>query len=185
MIKQMLCRDIDSISDLPDGEYIYQEKIEGMRATFGPYINRLYTRNGNMIPGVSHIEAELAKQARPLDGELFLKGKSCTEISSQARSKTPSFKMEFHIFDIADPELTETERQADLDCLAETLYIKRVKTYKGGKKEMAAYLKDVLTRGGEGIIIRNPTDKYTPGINNTIRVKFLDLPDDPDRWDVC
>ena len=38
--------------------------------------------------------------------------------------------------------------------------------------------------GGEGIIIRNPQDKYMPGEATTVRVKFDDPPDDPDRWDI-
>ena len=182
-IKPMVSEAIYDIADLPEGDYLYQEKIQGMRGTYNPAADHFYTINGNLIPGVKHLEKELKGTAIPLDGEFFLSHLTDAQISGQARKKEPEYQLEFHVFDIADKSLTDEERQKKLDKMEESQYIKRVKTFHGDKADVFTYLKEVLSRGGEGVIVRDPSKSYRFGENGTIKLKEVDIPDDFDRWD--
>lgn len=183
MIKPMVSEAIYDIADLPEGDYIYQEKIQGMRGTYHPDERIFRTINGNEVPGVKHLEAAMQGQRLPLDGEFFLSSLKDSQISGQARKKAPEHKLEFHVFDIAEASMIDEERQSLLDLMNDTQYIKRVKTYRGNKAAVFAFLKEVLARGGEGVIIRDPSKTYRHGENGTIKLKELDEGDDFERWD--
>ena len=183
IIQPMVSEAIYEIDDLPEGNYLFQEKIQGMRGTYNPDNDHFYTINGNLIPGVKHLEKELKGTTIPLDGEFFLSRLTDAQISGQARKKEPEYQLEFHVFDIADKSLADEERQKKLDIMKESQYIKRVKTFHGGKTAVFAYLKEVLNRGGEGVIVRDPSKSYRFGENGTIKLKEVDIPDDFDRWD--
>jgi len=182
-LQPMVSKAIYDIEDLPEGDYIYQEKINGMRGTYSPKDRRFYTINGNVVPGVKHLERELADTTRPLDGEFYLPSLTAAQISGQARKKSPEHRLEFRLFDIADANMIDAVRQKELDGITETQYIKRVKTYRGSKSDVFAYLQEVLTCNGEGVIVRDPSKIYKHGENGTIKLKEVDIPDDFDRWD--
>lgn len=41
-----------------------------------------------------------------------------------------------------------------------------------GKNHLLSYLEEILTKGGEGLVIRNPNAKYAPGRSNqSLKVK--------------
>lgn len=183
MIIPMVSDAIYDIASLPEGDYLYQEKINGMRGTFDPEVGLFNTINGNLIPGIKHLEAELKGTSFPLDGEFFLPHLTPAQISGQARKKAPEHRLEFHVFDQADSYMIDEERQQELDSLEESQYIKRVRTYRGGKAYIFAFLQKVLSRDGEGVIIRDPLKTYKHGENGTIKLKEVDTPDDFDRWD--
>ena len=182
-IKPMVSEAIYDIDGLPEGDYLYQEKITGMRGNYNPVAGHFYTINGNLIPGTQHLEKELKGATIPFDGEFFLSSLTDAQISGQARKKKPEYQLEFHVFDIADKCLIDEERQKTLDKMEESQYIKRVKTFRGDKAAVFAYLKEVLNRGGEGVIVRDPTKTYKYGESGTIKLKEFDIPDDFNRWD--
>jgi len=182
-LQPMVSEAIYDIGDLPEGDHIYHEKVNGMRGTYSPKDRRFYTINGNIVPGVKHLERELAGTICSLDGEFYLPHLTAAQISGQARKKNPEHLLEFHLFDIADTNLTDAARQKELDGITETQYIKRVKTYRGSKADVFAYLQEVLKRNGEGVIVRDPSKIYKHGENGTIKLKEVDIPDDFDRWD--
>lgn len=179
----MVSETIYDINDLPEGDYIYQEKINGMRGTYCPDEKIFRTINGNEVPGVKHLEAIIKDGTLPLDGEFFLPYLTTAKISGQARKKSPEHLLEFHVFDIADDSIIDEDRQARLEKCVYGDYIKRVKTYRGNKAAVFAFLKEVLARGGEGVIIRDPNKTYRSGENGTIKLKEVDIPDDFERWD--
>lgn len=183
ILQPMVSSAIYDINDLSEGDYIYQEKINGMRGTYNPSDGRFYTINGNLVSGVKHLERELTGTVRPLDGEFFHPNLTTAQISGQARKKNPEHSLEFHLFDIADASMTDEERQQELDKIKQTRHIKRVKTYRGNKQAVLTFFKKVLNRGGEGVIVRDPSKTYRFDENGTIKLKEVDIPDDFNRWD--
>ena len=183
IIKPMVSEAIYDIADLPESDYIYQEKINGMHGTYYPDERIFRTINGNEVPGVKHLEAEMQGIRLPFDGEFFLPHLTTAQISGQARKKSPEHLLEFHVFDIAEASMTDEERQQLLNLINDTQYIKRVKTYRGNKAAVFTFLKEVLARGGEGVIVRDPDKTYRFGENGTIKLKEIDILDDFERWD--
>lgn len=183
MKSPMVSEPIYDIDDLPEGDYIYQEKKNGIRGTYNPNEGIFRTINGNEVPGVKHLEAILKHCLHPLDGEFFLPHLTAAKISGQARKKSPEHLLEFHVFDMAVESMTDEARQAQLDECVYGEYIKRIKTYRGNKADVFAFLKEVLARDGEGVIIRDPFKIYRFGENGTIKLKEIDIPDGFKRWD--
>lgn len=116
--------------------------------------------------------AELGKDPIVLDGECYKHKCPFNVITACCRSNRSSpheqeGEMEYHIFDIVDYEMEQTERLQLLQkffkkCVPEDSPLKLCKTYDcdGSAEQLDAYLKKMETNGYEGIIFRFPDGKY-------------------------
>lgn len=129
-----------------------------------------------------------------LDGELYIHGKPLSEISGMCRlieyDKSRLDRLAYHIYDIVDETLTFRERLEILDKLKKSLWLSHFGTcwrvhvvehekVTGFENIMKLHNKYV-TEGYEGVVVRDPDQKYKCNARDTrmIKVKkFLERED--------
>ena len=143
---------------------------------------------------LEHIEAEFTKEMfrnkgeerdTPLynlafDGEMYIHGEILSEISSAARKRNEkTSKLEFHIFDIAIPQITQKLRFVDLLELRNYIFNNNLKTIKTVEfvncenNEQAQNLTDLwIKQGYEGGIFRDKKASYQFGKRPQTMVKL-------------
>jgi len=164
-----------------------QEKLDGVRAVWNG--KELLTRNGKAIRSCGHIVEQLQAHGitEPLDGEIYVRGLELGDISGAARSKTPQVHLEFHVFDIAG-EGTFEQRLERVKALPAMSAVKIVPTYAEAEMPPAKLFADVVSHGGEGIIIRDGDSHYEAGYAPCAALKvkpdyIAELPNG-NRWDL-
>lgn len=150
------------------------EKLDGMK---GRIVNgQLVTRSGKGLNPPKWFLKMLPREngkILPVEGELYF-GKGTFQQTGSLRSYDDGDwqNVKFHIFDIIDYKHRWIDRQNRLRLIHEewkkkTEYPLNVKIV-GWKKvknseHVEKYLKKVLSRGGEGLILANPKGKYEDG----------------------
>ena len=156
-----------SLSKMPSRVF-FQRKLNGERVRISAG-RKLLTSCENEIPFLTHIQDELVKTGLiyyPLDGELYCHGMTREEIHScVSRRKIKSSleeKIEFHVFDLVDETMTQTERIVRLKHIIppENSKIKFVETFFDWKDKLVEYTDTFIKEGYEGSIIRNPESFY-------------------------
>lgn len=167
VIRPMLAKDYDAIKiKFP---VFGQEKLNGVRCIdeHNNGINGLFTKTGKKITSVDHIKNELAilntLGTIAFDGELYKRGYNLQQISGAVRSKEPneiSRSLEYWIYDVVLP-LPFHERNDYLQVVEGIDFVKRVRSVIiNNEEELEIYYKEIVSRGGEGIILRNPEAEY-------------------------
>lgn len=120
-----------------------------------------------------------------LDGELYVHGWPLQKISGTCRLKTRETRcnnLEFWIFDIVDPESTFEERLNILEELKEKL--KSEEQFKvldhiflQEWNEISRFHDKVVKEGFEGVVVRKPDKKYSPGKRNSDWIKIKEYED--------
>ena len=154
------------------------EKLDGQRAQWQPERGVLISRYGNIIPAPEWFLEPFRDITFPLDGELFLGYgnwgltgifRTKTAIAHQANENIWK-RAKFMIFDIpmTDAGTYEDRRQAleKRTWVSPMVLIPRVKVT--GKAMMEDYYQDILSRGGEGIMLNNPCMSYSDGRTDSI-----------------
>ena len=155
------------------------EKYDGVRAIWTG--SKLLTRSGkDLNPPLSFISS-LPKNMR-LDGELWMgRGTFDTLVSVIQKKNSDWADVKFMVFDLADAgtfeDRLERLKSATLPDHVEIVWHQTLT----GHMELSVMEKEVVDRGGEGVVIRRPGCKYRPGrAGDVIKVKRLVA--DVDRW---
>lgn len=160
--------------------WIMSEKLDGIRAYWNG--KKLLSKNGNKI----YIPKELIKNypSFHLDGELWTKRNDFENIQSIVLDKTPTKKWKeitYNIFEVPNQKGNFNQRIKVLKDWIKTnkntniRVIRQVKCK--NKKHLNSYLKTLLDKKAEGVIIKNPNISYFTGRNkNILKVKkFKDM----------
>jgi len=140
--------------------WVMSEKLDGIRGYWDG--KHLLTRHGNII----HAPKWFTKNYPPfaIDGELWSKRKDFEFISSTVRDKNPNDKawrkIKHYIFDVPDAKGKLFERLEKVKPY-ESNIIKIIPQYKvESKQELQKFLKTVEQKGGEGVVVRDPSTPY-------------------------
>lgn len=148
-----------------------QPKFDGHRCRTKP-AKTLWSRGHKPIEQMPHVVAAITKRfplmAPKLDGELYnheLKEdfEKLSSILRQQKSVHPEHELiEYHIYDVDEPGLDFAQRHELLqDMLAGDPVLKAVETrIVNSHEEVIAAYEDFVSRGYEGLIIRNLHGKY-------------------------
>ena len=162
-----------------DGWYM-SEKLDGIRAYWNG--KELLSKNGNKI----FAPLWFTKKFPPfkLDGELWTKRGDFENIQNIVLDENPSDdweKLSYNIFEVPEQN---GNFDARLNLIKDWLnrnpnkYIKVIpQILCKDKKHLNSYLKDLINKNAEGIIIKNPEKKYFTGRDkNILKVKkFFDM----------
>jgi len=165
--RPMLAIDVD-INNIK-GRVLVQPKLDGVRAIWNPNTGQLHTRNGNIITSCEHIiEAIFANQLENhhLDGEIYTDDLPFQVINAKVRKHQPdqdTLKLQYHIFDLIDDNLTADKRAEWLAHITPSQVIKPVATFYATQSDIKDYYQCFLDSGLEGIIIREPKARYRHG----------------------
>jgi len=109
------------------------------------------------------------------DGELYLHGVALQDIGSMVKSNDPNEKLEYHIYDIAIPGLTFTQRRSLLLAL-DVSNLPNIKVDVGTPinthAELIAFHKESLELGFEGTIFCDPNSMYDFGFRTSGKKKI-------------
>jgi DNA ligase 1 len=165
---------IDQIN-LPADQYLCQPKLNGIRAIWDPSTQALYSRNGNRINSVDHIVNQLLDHPYgqySLDGEIYTGALSFQKLNGLARRKQTTDEtaiLEYHVFDIAQGDLSSVKRIKLLEQLPETTHIKMVWSDKPMTvNDIHSYYHRYIDQGHEGIILRKKSEKYHQGRSSAL-----------------
>lgn len=171
-----------------------QPKLDGerCRAVLTNGHVQLLSSEGNEVLSVPHISEQLGEAIREnieLDGELYSHGLSFPEIHSIVGRTTnlhPDYEtMQYHIFDIVNPELDQVGRILHIINLPKMQDVKCVLTIPilPCPEEVESFLSDFIADGYEGIILRHPAAFYKRYLDKEYRSPYL-MKFKPGRRDV-
>jgi DNA ligase-1 len=158
--------------------WVMSEKLDGIRAYWNG--KELQTRKGKKI----YVPKWFLKNfpTFELDGELWSKREDFENIQSIVMDKTPTKKWQnitYNIFEVPNQKGDFFERLKKAQIWFEKFPNKQVKIIQQikvkDKPHLDNYLKKIITKKGEGVIIKNPNTKYISGRNsNILKVKKFD-----------
>jgi ATP-dependent DNA ligase len=160
-----------------NGFYV-QPKLNGRRARtviVGDHYC-LVSSESNTLPSCYHIEAQLDAAfvnfpVKPrFDGELYIHGTSIQKLGSLISRRVnlvdAGLQLEYHIFDIYDMILKQSDRLEVLamfkDRLQKQPNLKVVESNLATLSDIEQWLHRFMSDGYEGIIMRNPVSLYMP-----------------------
>lgn len=124
-----------------------------------------YSRKMKEIPN-RHVQAEMRKLPRGLDGEIMVPGKTFHEIQSAIMSEDGEPDFEFFIFDYVKDDLEKPydERLKDLQALELPDWcIKVMPEVLNDLQDLNDYEEFAVSNGYEGIMVRDPKGPYKEG----------------------
>lgn len=148
--------------------WLASEKLDGIRALWLPSRSRahLFSRSGNPIHAPGAFVATLPAKT-PLDGELFLRRGGFQRVSSIVRKKVPVPSewqdITYQVFDSpGDGTSRERLRRAAASLRAGRSPWARpvTQTPIRSRAHLEALSREVLARGGEGVMVRDPAAPY-------------------------
>lgn len=157
-IKPMLISEYPYFTDYINKQsYVFiQPKLDGWRAIYDKQENKFYTRNGNEIKTLPHLN-ESAKIAfkninsRYIDGEIYKHGMTLGEIQSGIKSGNKD--LEFHVFDFIKSE-SYSKRSKLLSKIKQSEHIKIIKNIVSSPAKIMAIYQQFIDDGCEGAIVR-------------------------------
>ncbi len=156
--------------------FLYQPKLNGVRAVYYPDRHCLLTRNGNEIQSCNHIIDELkGKTQDKLDGELYIHGEAFQVVNGLVATKKTTCetrRLEFHVFDTFQ-DLFFDGRRGVVESIPLSEHVKTVPTCQAySAHEVKDLYQSFLDNGFEGLISRRINGSYEPGkSNNLFRTK--------------
>jgi DNA ligase 1 len=158
------------------------EKLDGMKGVIRN--GELFTRSGKKLDAPSSFLSSLPKNF-DFEGELYFGRNTFNKTASLRKtSKEVWDKVQFHIFDFLEHDLTWIERQAVLVELFEENKEekeKKIQLVKWEKVDSTNHveekMKEIRAKNGEGLILANPNAKYEEGVSENI-LKYKSKYDD-------
>lgn len=147
-------------------DFYMSEKLDGIRGYWDG--KNLLTRKGNLI----NAPKWFVKNFPPfeLDGELWSKRNNFEFIQSTVLKKTPDKsweKITYNIFEVPNQKGNFPKRLEKAKIWFKTNPNKHVKIIPQkvctGKKHLEKFLKEIESKGGEGVIIKDPAREYDNG----------------------
>lgn len=171
-----------------DKVYVGQAKFNGVRCTTKHTANgiKLFSRKGKEY-NVPHIQDQLLTLYNyvedpgiSFDGELYIHGVELGDVSSAVSGDAYQFKLEFQMFDLANSNMTFTERNKMLKNIDLSAYPKLQHVDLQIVKDMndAKILHDKFVRlGYEGLILRDIDYEYQFGKKTPALFKYKEFQD--------
>ena len=139
--------------------WVMSEKLDGVRAYWDG--TNLISRGGNVIHAPSWFIKDYP--TFPIDGELWTKRGDFENIVSIVRDKNPSkewLEIRYHIFEVPHAKGRFFERLAKVEAYQSNI-LKIVPQIKVKNKiHMKKTLEEIESKGGEGIVVRDPNTPY-------------------------
>ena len=155
--------------------WVMSEKLDGIRAYWDG--KNLLSRGGNII----HAPKWFTKNYPPfeIDGELWTKRGDFENISSIVRDKTPSkewIEITHHIFEVPNAKGTLFERLKKVELYQDSIIKIVPQIFIRDKNHLQQFLMDIESKGGEGVVVRDPKALYiAKRTSKALKVKtFLD-----------
>ena len=157
-------------------DYLASEKLDGVRCIWTGY--EFVTRHGKTLNPPAWFTAGMPEGVR-LDGELYMGHDTFDQLQSTMQRKGSDWAgIQFHIFDLAAPRMTTTERIAKLAKISLPTHCQLVSHIEVSAAELDAMEASIVAGNGEGVCLRHKNESYRP--QNYIKVKRL-FPD-LERW---
>jgi DNA ligase-1 len=133
--------------------YLVSEKLDGVRALWNGQVLRF--RSGRVIAAPAWFVAALPQVA--LDGELWVERRGFDRLSAAVRRAEPVDaewrRIRYHVFELPAGEGTFAQRVEQLKTLAGGVVVPVEQWRLASKAELQARLKEVVARGGEGLML--------------------------------
>ncbi|QLB15475.1 DNA ligase [Mannheimia granulomatis] len=145
--------------------WVMSEKLDGVRGFWDG--KQLISRQGYPLNPPDYFVKNFPPFA--IDGELFSDRGKFEEISSIVRSTEPKgwYKLKLHIFDVPNASGDLFERLNSLKHYLNqhpTPYIEIIEQIPiQDKAHLEQFYQSILTKGGEGVVVRNPKAHYIQG----------------------
>jgi len=141
-------------------------KLDGVRGLQNG--SQLFSRAGNVIKGIGHIEAELAQFPDLfLDGELVIPGKKFDETSGLIRNFHDIPEAIYQVWDVRIPGIDISIRKSMLNELNQCKFIQPISLYQvNNDSELKLFYKGFLDLGHEGLIYYKLGTEYTNSKNH-------------------
>ncbi len=157
----------DAGTDIDVSDYWVSEKLDGVRGYWDG--EKLLTRSGNVIQTPAWFTRNWPDV--PLDGELWAGRGRFEHASSTVRTQTPEDdawrQMQFMVFDLPAQGGTFTERLAVLQAVLDAAavpWLQAVAQFRvADHAELRAMLGNVVTEGGEGLMLHRGSSLYRAG----------------------
>lgn len=193
----MTAKDSDDVK-VPTGLMIYiQPKLNGHRAMYDCQSDTFYSRGGEAITSMAHIQKVLntfaKKEKINLDGELYSHGIPLQTQSSWIRKYHPgdSEKIKYNVYDLIVDKDFEMSQEKRLDHLGKFFskykaffkdLIIKVDTDYINESGISNKVDEYIKLGYEGGIVRLPSGKYEPGHRSRSLIKQKRFKDG--EWEV-
>jgi len=159
-------------------DYFVSEKLDGVRARWNG--KQLVSRYGNVFAAPAWFVSNFPRHV--LDGELWLgRGKYQQTVSVVSRQKPHEDwrELKFMVFDLPDSPLPFFERYAQMRALGDqslSPYLNVITQQRiASHSQLMMLLDDVVSRGGEGLMLHHKDALYRPGrTTHLLKVKKLD-----------
>ena len=156
--------------------WVMSEKLDGIRAYWDG--KQLLSRGGKVIHAPKWFTKNYPKFE--IDGELWTKRKDFENISSIVRDKTPNLiewkKITYNIFEVPNAKGGLFQRLEKVKPYENNI-IKIIPQIKvKNKQHLETFLKEIESKGGEGVVVRDPLALYiSKRTSKVLKVKsFLD-----------
>ena len=158
-------------------QYLVSEKYDGVRAFWDG--NQLISRQGNLINAPEWFTKDLPKIA--MDGELWLARRKFDDLSSTVRSNIPDDaewkNITYRIFELPNAQGTFEERYKRILEIVQRAnlahpnlaHLKAVtQSHVNSEAELKSRLKQVLAKGGEGLMLHRADALYITGRSDVL-----------------
>lgn len=177
-VRPLLARTFEGVPD--DMAVFLQPKLDGMRCIADIETGTLWSRGGKVISELPRLESAVKAlfgfQVTYLDGELYVPGKTFSELVSLVRNG--SLEVQYHIYDCVMSAPFST-RSGMLDTLELSPPLVKVRTVSTTGKGIPALHAEFLQRGYEGTMIRTDKEKtYRYGARSPSLLKLKNFKDD-------
>lgn len=175
MLLDRLSLDVPAPCRLDTGTWFISEKYDGWRMVYDASTDTYYSRSGEVIDVPPRMRTEMYRlnpAGYNLDGELFLGDGRFSDIRGALNAN--SKELTYRVFDVLTPLASYAQRYAGLknifDSAAEktekSKYIRLVEQTPMDSLDMEyakRVMREVVARGGEGVVVRSATGLYLPG----------------------
>lgn len=149
----------------PTGWYM-SEKLDGVRAIWNPEDRKLYSRTGKEFIPPDGWTDEFT--GTPLDGELWMGRSQFNVCSGMVRRKTEQNwdDIVYRVFDIPSSQMKYKYTYGFLSALTK-IGVKNVELVEQtacmSREHLLEFEQEILAKGGEGVMLRNPNSVYQQG----------------------
>lgn len=144
-----------------------QVKMDGIFGRWERSELCIYTRSGNIIKGLSVIEAELSDRVfLPLDGELVIPGLDFFTMNGKIRSSEETPDCMFYVFDVCvTPDEYEKRVRIYQSLVSPDMpHVQMMKTHLiNNEREADAFYEKVIKAGFEGVVYKQLDAAYADG----------------------
>jgi DNA ligase-1 len=176
-VRPLLARPFEKVAD--DASVFIQPKLDGMRCIADIETGTLWSRGGKVISDLPRLESAVKAlygfQVKYLDGELYVPGKTFSELVSLVRNG--SLDVQYHVYDCV-MSAPFSSRFGILDTLLLTPPLCKVKTISTTGLGITALHEQFLQEGFEGTMVRTDKEKtYRFGARSSSLLKLKSFQD--------